>query len=203
MPWVSEESLLLIWVIPSLAPCYHPLFSSLLGLKLVSSLKFKGFIFISLRSSYIWFRITRSNSPMYLVQWNFRQMTNKNDVPHSYLLISSVWYLWHGSHHRCYVRSLVSSSELNSVSAPSLLREIFSTNFSSMVPLSSKQTILILLCLFLDVHKIEWRKTIFFPPISFHFCLVERGVLYTLASFSALLMFLCDMSILFFQDPQF
>lgn len=50
----------------------------------------------------------------------------------------------------------MSSSELNSVSVPFLLREIFSSNFSSMVPLSSKQTILILLlCLFLDVHKIE------------------------------------------------
>lgn len=35
----------------------------------------------------------------------------------------------------------MSSSELNSVSVPFLLREIFSSNFSSMVPLSSKQTI--------------------------------------------------------------
>lgn len=114
-------------------------------------------------------------------------MTNKNDVPDIYILISFIWYTWQGSCWCCYC--VVISGLFWAKFLFRLGEHLLVTN---MVPLSSNKTIpILLICLSLWCSWDRGPGKICFSSYLFLFLLCgKRGLLSVVNSFSVPLLFL-------------
>lgn len=124
-------------------------------------------------------------------------MTNNNDVPDIYNLISSIWYTWQGSCCCCFcvvISVLFWTKFLFCLGNSSLVASLPWFHYPPIKPFS-----LCCCVLAFDAHEAEQQRKYVFSPISFYSCFVERGWLCRVNSFSGVTIFLSIQHVLSFS----